>query len=110
MAPRNPRASWFGATPVTAIYLVIGFAGGDIPRLPANQVLLNNRTVVGIDWGAWTLRDAEGNRALLAELMDLAGSGALSPVEPTPYPLDEVVAALQDLQARRVAGKLVLVP
>jgi len=56
-------------------YLVIGFAGGDIPALPANQVLLNNRTVVGIDWGAWTMRDAVGNRDLLAELMDLAGSG-----------------------------------
>jgi NADPH2:quinone reductase len=91
-------------------YLVIGFAGGDIPRLPANQVLLNNRTVVGVDWGAWTMRDAAGNQALLAELMDLAGSGALSPVEPTPYALDDVVAALSDLQERRAAGKVVLVP
>jgi NADPH2:quinone reductase len=91
-------------------YLVIGFAGGDIPRLPANQVLLNNRTVVGVDWGAWTMRDAAGTQALLAELMDLAGSGALSPVEPTPYALDDVVAALSDLQERRAAGKVVLVP
>jgi NADPH2:quinone reductase len=91
-------------------YLVIGFAGGDIPALPANQVLLNNRTVVGIDWGAWTMRDAVGNRDLLAELMDLAGSGALSPVEPAEYPLDDVVRALTDLQDRRVAGKVVLVP
>jgi NADPH2:quinone reductase len=91
-------------------YLVIGFAGGEIPRLPANQVLLNNRTVLGVDWGAWTMRDPEGNRALLAQLMDLAGSGRLSPVEPAPYPLEEVVAALTDLQERRVAGKVVLVP
>lgn len=91
-------------------YLVIGFAGGEIPRLPANQVLLNNRTVVGVDWGAWTMRDAAGNQALLAELMDLAGSGALTPVEPTPYALDDVVAALTDLQDRKVAGKVVLVP
>jgi NADPH2:quinone reductase len=91
-------------------YLVIGFAGGEIPRLPVNQALLNNRTIVGIDWGAWTIRDPEGNRALLAELMDLAGSGALTPVEPTPYPLDDVVTALTDLQERRVAGKAVLVP
>ena len=91
-------------------YLVIGFAGGDIPRLPANQVLLNNRTVAGVDWGAWTMRDPAGNQALLADLMELAGSGALSPVEPTPYPLDEVVAALTDLQDRKVGGKVVLVP
>jgi NADPH2:quinone reductase len=91
-------------------YLVIGFAGGEIPRLPANQVLLNNRTVIGVDWGAWTGRDPAGNQALLTELMDLAGSGALSPVEPLEYPLDEVVAALTDLQDRKVAGKVVLVP
>jgi NADPH2:quinone reductase len=91
-------------------HLVIGFAGGDIPKLPANQVLLNNRTIVGVDWGAWTMRDPDGNRELLAELMELAGSGALSPVEPTEYPLDDVVAALTDLQDRKVAGKVVLVP
>ncbi|MGK2949014.1 MAG: NADPH:quinone oxidoreductase family protein [Acidimicrobiales bacterium] len=91
-------------------YLVIGFAGGEIPHLPANQVLLNNRTVLGVDWGAWTMRDPEGNQAVLAELMELAGSGALSPVEPTQYPLDDVARALTDLQQRKVAGKVVLVP
>jgi NADPH2:quinone reductase len=91
-------------------YLVIGFAGGEIPKLPANQVLLNNRTVVGIDWGAWTIRDPAGNRALLGELLELAGSGALSPTEPTEYPLDDAVKALTDLAERRVAGKVVLVP
>ena len=85
-------------------------AAGDIPRIPLNQVLLNNRTVVGIDWGAWTMRDATGNQALLGELMELAGSGALHPVEPTEYPLDDVVRALTDLQDRKVAGKVVLIP
>jgi len=91
-------------------YLVIGFAGGGIPSLPANQVLLNNRTVVGVDWGAWTMRDPDGNRLLLDELMALAGAGEIHPVEPTSYPLDDVVRALTDLQERRVGGKVVLVP
>lgn len=91
-------------------YLVIGFAGGEIPRLPVNQVLLNNRTLIGVDWGAWTGRDPEGNQALLRELLELAGSGALSPVEPTEYALDDVVRALTDLQDRKVGGKVVLVP
>ncbi len=91
-------------------YIVIGFAGGEIPKLPVNQVLLNNRTIVGVDWGAWTMRDAVGNQVLLAELMQLAGAGALHPVEPTEYALDDVVRALTDLQDRKVAGKLVLVP
>ena len=91
-------------------YLVIGFAGGEIPRLPVNQVLLNNRTLVGIDWGAWTLRDPAGNQQLLAGLMGLAASGAISPVEPTAYALDDVVHALTALQDRKATGKLVLVP
>ncbi len=90
--------------------LVIGFAGGGIPSLPANQVLLNNRTLVGIDWGAWTMRDPHGNQALLTQLMEYAGSGALHPVEPTEHPLEDVVQVLTDLQDRKAAGKLVLVP
>jgi len=95
---------------VNGRYLVIGFASGEIPRLPANQVLLNNRTVVGIDWGAWTMRQPDANRALLAELMTLVADGRLQPVEPTTYPLDQASTALTDLLERRVVGKVVLVP
>jgi NADPH2:quinone reductase len=91
-------------------YVVIGFASGEIPRLPANQVLLNNRTVVGVDWGAWTMRDPGGHRTLLGELVGLVAEGRLHPVEPTAYPLDQAAAALADLVERRVVGKIVLVP
>jgi NADPH2:quinone reductase len=95
---------WFGR------YLVIGFAGGGIPSLPINQVLLNNRTLVGVDWGAWTIKDGAANAAMLTELLQLAGDGAIHPVTPTTYPLDDVVRALTDLQDRKVSGKVVLVP
>jgi NADPH2:quinone reductase len=78
--------------------------------LPANQVLLNNRTVVGVDWGAWTFRDAPGNAALVRELLDMAGDGRLKPVEPVSYALDDVVQCLSELEGRRVTGKCVLVP
>jgi NADPH2:quinone reductase len=91
-------------------YVVIGFAAGDIPRIPLNQVLLNNRTVVGIDWGAWTFRDPAGNAALLQELLDLVSDGRLHPVEPVAYRLEDAARALADLQGRRVTGKVVLVP
>jgi NADPH:quinone reductase len=91
-------------------YVVIGFASGAIPRLPVNQVLLNNRTVVGVDWGAWTMRDPDGHHALLAELMGLVADGRLHPTEPTAYPLDQAATALADLVERRVVGKVVLVP
>lgn len=91
-------------------YVVIGFASGTIPSLPLNQVLLNNRTVVGVDWGAWTMRDQEGNRALLAELVGLVAEGRLRPTEPVTYPLERTAEALADLQERRVAGKVAIVP
>jgi NADPH2:quinone reductase len=91
-------------------YIVIGFAAGDIPRIPLNQVLLNNRTVVGVDWGAWTFRDAPGNAALLQELLAMVGDGRLRPVEPVAYPLERTAEALADLEGRRVTGKVVIVP
>lgn len=91
-------------------YVVLGFASGAIPSLPANQVLLNNRTVVGIDWGAWTGRDPAGNAALIGELVTMVADGRLRPVEPTSYALDDVVTCLADLEGRRVTGKAVLVP
>jgi NADPH2:quinone reductase len=91
-------------------YVVLGFASGTIPSLPANQVLLNNRTVVGVDWGAFTFRDAAGNAALVAELVGMVADGRLRPVEPSTYPLEDVARCLADLEGRRITGKAVLVP
>jgi len=67
-------------------YLVIGFASGGIPSLPLNQVLLRNRSVVGVDWGAWALNHGDAQQALLSELLGLVGSDRLHPVAPTTYP------------------------
>ena len=90
-------------------YVVLGFASGTIPQLPANQVLLNNRTVVGVDWGAFTFRDPSGNSALVTELVGMVADGRLRPVEPVAYPLDDVARCLADLEGRRITGKAVLV-
>ena len=91
-------------------YVVIGFAGGGIPSLPLNQVLLNNRSIVGVDWGAWTGLDPAGQQAVLAELVALVDAGSLTPAAPEVRPLDRAVEALDDLLQRRVTGKLVLAP
>jgi NADPH2:quinone reductase len=91
-------------------YLVIGFAGGSIPRLPANLVLLENRTVVGIDWGAWARRDPVGNLALVDEVFAGIAAGRFHPPVPTAFPLEKVAEALDLLAGRRVTGKLVLTP
>ena len=91
-------------------YLVVGFASGEIPRIPLNQVLLNSRTVIGIEWGGWVLRDPAPNRQLVGELLDLVAAGTVHPVEPVARPLEDAAAVLTDLQARRITGKAVLTP
>jgi NADPH2:quinone reductase len=91
-------------------YLVVGFAGGAIPRLPLNLVLLENRALIGVDWGAWFRRNPHANRALLGEVFDQIATGALRPVTPTRFPLDCAAGALQAVAERRVIGKQVLVP
>lgn len=91
-------------------YLVVGFAAGVIPRLPLNQVLLNSRAIIGVDWGAWSFRNPPDQRAMVVEVLDLVAQGRLHPVEPVAYPLERAADALRDLEERRIAGKVVLVP
>lgn len=90
-------------------YLVVGFVAG-IPRLPANFVLLQNKTVVGVDWGAWVGRHQAENAEMLREVLTQIAAGKLHPVEPTMYPMSQAVQAMRDLQERRIAGKVALVP
>ncbi len=91
-------------------YLVIGFASGDIPSVPLNQVLLRNRSVIGIDWGIWAMTHPAEQRALLDDLLAMVAAGTLDPVRPAEYALDDVSAALEDLLGRRAVGKIALVP
>ncbi len=91
-------------------YLVIGFAAGAIPALPLNQVLLNSRSVLGVELGGLARRAPEEFSALVSEVMALVASGTVHPPEPTPFPLADAGEVLADLQHRRLAGKAVLVP
>ena len=77
--------------------------------MPANQVLLNNRSVVGVDWGAWAMRQpGQPGRAARRG----AGRRGRRPLHPPPRqrPLAEAGAVLRDLLERRLLGKTVLVP
>lgn len=91
-------------------YVVIGFASGNIPALPLNQVLLRNRSIVGVDWGAWAMAHPAEQRALLGGLLGLVESGALDPVAPRTEPLTAAGAVLDDLMNRKVVGKVALLP
>jgi NADPH2:quinone reductase len=91
-------------------YLVVGFAAGSIPRLPLNQILLNNRNVIGVDWGAWALRDPQGNAELVREVLAGAADGRFHPAAPATVPLEKAADVLRDLEERRIVGKVVLVP
>ncbi|MEX0767303.1 MAG: NADPH:quinone oxidoreductase family protein, partial [Microthrixaceae bacterium] len=89
-------------------YLVIGFASGEIPMLPANQILLRNRQVIGVDWGAWAMANPDDNAALLGEVIAAIEGGSITPIEPRSYPLTEASTALRDLLERRITGKACL--
>jgi NADPH2:quinone reductase len=91
-------------------YCVLGFAAGEVPRLPANRVLLRNRTVVGIDWGDWSRTRPADAHALVAEVLARTARGELHPPRPTALPLDAAADALRRLAARDVVGRLALLP
>jgi NADPH2:quinone reductase len=91
-------------------YLVIGFASGQIPSVPLNQVLLRNRTIIGIDWGIWAMQHSTEQSALLADLVFMVTDRRIDPVHPFTYPLDQVATALDDMLTRKVVGKVALIP
>jgi NADPH2:quinone reductase len=91
-------------------FLVVGFAAGDIPKIPLNLVLLKSCDVRGVFWGAWTEREPAAHRANMAEIVRWAAEGKLSAHVHASYPLAEASRALQDIAGRKVMGKVVLKP
>ncbi len=91
-------------------YLVIGFAAGDIPKLPLNLVLLKSANVLGVFWGSWISRDPTGFRANTEQLLAWVAAGRLSSHVHAVYPLAEATAALKAIASRKVMGKVILHP
>ncbi len=90
-------------------YLVIGFAAGEIPKIPLNLVLLKSCQIVGVFWGAFTERDPKENFKNLDEMAEMVRNGTLKPHISATYPLEQAAQALNDMKARKVTGKVVLV-
>jgi len=91
-------------------HLVVGFANGEIPRLPLNLVLLKGCSIVGVYWGDWLRREPEASAREMQGLGGLLRDGKLTPLVSARYPLARVPEALAALAARRVSGKLVIEP
>jgi NADPH2:quinone reductase len=91
-------------------HLVVGFAAGDIPKLPLNLVLLKGCAVLGVFWGQWVRNDTDDYRAAIDQLAHWCAEGKLSCHVQKVYPLAEMPAALKALAERKVMGKLVVRP
>ena len=100
--PALRGAAWQGR------YLVIGFASGEIPKIPLNLVLLKGCQIVGVFWGSFAMREPAKNRAHAAQLFAWIGEGKLRPHIDAVVPFSEAASALQRLERREVMGKVVL--
>src|SRR5438445_13531735 len=90
--------------------LVIGFAGGRIPEIAANRILLKNISVVGVHWGLYQERGSPLVDRWMADLLALVERGALRPVVWKTFPLAQAAQALAAIAARESYGKVVLHP
>lgn len=90
--------------------LVVGFAGGRIPQVPAGHVLVKNYSVVGVHWGLYRRRDAAYVRQIHTELSTLYANGAIEPLVGAELPFAQAPEALGRLASRRTVGKVVLRP
>lgn len=88
--------------------LVVGFAGGAIPSVRANLVLLKGCQIVGVFWGAFVRRDPEANRANFEQLFAWFDEGRLRPLVSRTLPLERAPEALRLIERREVVGKIVL--
>jgi NADPH2:quinone reductase len=91
-------------------YLVVGFANGEIPKLPLNLMLLKGASMVGVFWGEFAKREPKANLAAMGELMGWLATGKIKPLVSRRYALAETAQALNDMAARKVTGKVVILP
>jgi NADPH2:quinone reductase len=91
-------------------YLVVGFAAGEIPKIPLNLVLLKGCQIAGVFWGSFAMREPERNRANATRIFAMVAEKKLTPHVDATLPFDRAREALERMERRDVKGKLVLVP
>jgi len=88
--------------------LIVGFAAGDIPKIPANLALLKGCSIIGVFWGAFTQKEPQTNIQNIMELMQLFTQGKINPRISQVFPFEEYEQALAALTSRTAKGKVVL--
>ncbi|MER2527154.1 MAG: NADPH:quinone oxidoreductase family protein [Candidatus Competibacter denitrificans] len=88
--------------------LVIGFAGGTVPQIPANHLLVKNVDVIGLNWPAYAERQPTVMTESFRILLDWYLAGAIQPYVSEIYPLEEAVDALHQVVSRKSTGKVVI--
>lgn len=91
-------------------FLVVGFASGEIPKIPMNLTLLKERSITGVYWGDWTRHDPAGHLRNVKQLADWFAAGKLEPVISERVSLAETPAAMKRLAERKVKGKVLVLP
>ena len=89
-------------------YLVVGFAAGEIPKIPLNLALLKGCEIVGVFWGAWVGKNPERHQASIAELMQMYVDGKIKPHVQATFPLERAGEAITMLAERKAMGKVVV--
>ncbi|MAA67083.1 MAG: NADPH:quinone oxidoreductase [Alteromonadaceae bacterium] len=89
-------------------HLIIGFAAGEIPKIPANLTLLKGCSVVGVFWGTFTRQEPEVSNQNMMDLLKLYSEGKIKPAISEVFEFEEYVGALNALTERRAKGKIVL--
>ncbi len=89
-------------------FVTIGYASGEIPRIPLNLVLLKGVTITGFEMASFIFREPEQFLRGRAELLELLAAGTLRPHVSATYPLDQVHDALRAVAARRTTGKVLI--
>ena len=90
--------------------LVIGFAAGDIPKIPINLALLKERSIIGVYWGESIKHDPEGHARNVKQLVEWLAAGKVNPVISERVPLSEAADAMKRMFNRQVKGKVVVLP
>lgn len=89
-------------------YLVVGFAAGEIPKIPLNLALLKGCEIVGVFWGAWVGKNPKKHQESVAELLQMYADGKIKPHVSETFPLAEASKAIAHLASRKAMGKVVV--